>query len=291
MERRKAVWYSLIRYSHDELTGEVINVGLILHVVERAETRYFLLNENSPKLRYIIGNKSGLNLYKSYKDVLGYYLDENKELSGAVGNVIIGSCFEEGFLQKLFNHYGNKKLSLTEPNFAYTEDINMLYESLFKLYIGEQYFNSEPNTISAKKYAKEIFKKKNLIGTKIRTDYELNPIRNLNDVKIKVDFSFKNGVWNYMEALPILSGPAQNSEWFAKMQLMLNSLEEKDSKIHLLYKSSDLSNNGSVLNIIAYLTENNQRVNKVDFDEKNQITQLCNYIEKEAEDIEDYIAS
>ena len=30
---RKPVWYSIIRYSPDDIKGEIINVGLIMHIL------------------------------------------------------------------------------------------------------------------------------------------------------------------------------------------------------------------------------------------------------------------
>lgn len=292
MERRKAVWYSIIRYSPNELNAEIINVGLILHSTEdKARVKLLMLDENSNKLRAVIGNKVGLNTYKTYKEALEYYLMKSKDdLSGTVGAVTIASYYDPDFLNTLRKYYENRKLQFTEPNFAFTENVDMLFESLFTTYIGAQYLQKEATTMTAKKIMKDLFEQKNLLGRKVKSDILFNPIETLEDLQLKIDFSFKNGVWNYLQTVPSLSRPAQNSEWFAKTKLLIDNLEEENSKIHILYRHSDFSKNEGLDTIVNYLV-NHKKISKINIDDNKNVTELCEYIEKEAEEIEEYRAS
>lgn len=286
MERKTPVWYSIIKYSPDELKGEIINVGLVLHSIgDEKKTKYFILEENSSKIKSIASSKSEFNTYKSYKDVLEYYLSQSKEnLVGQVGGISIASYYDDNYLKYLCEYNKDKKMKLSEPIFALTKDVDMLFNSIFKRYIGEKYISSNISTMTAKTYIKNIFKEKELLGTKVQSDITIYPVAKLKNVKFNVDFSFKNGVYNYIQAIPNLNSPSKSSEWFAKMELMLNGLKDKDVKIHFIYKSSDFINNRDAHDIINYFADNN-KVNKLDIDIDNEIVKLCNYIKTEAEDL------
>lgn len=290
MEKRKAIWYSIIRYSPNNISGEIVNVGLVLHGVDDGGMlKYFILDENSYKLRSISNNSIETNIYKSYKDVLEYYLSKcNEDLSGVVGDIAISSCYEQQFLDKLYEYYIKEKLTLTKPNFAFTENADMLFDSLLKIYIGERYLKNEPKTITAKNHIKELFEERNLLGRKIKTDLEFKPIAGLDNLRVRVDFGFKNGVWNYMEAIPSLNAPSEISEWFAKTRFTIETLKSRDetSKIHLVYRLSDFRDD--ITSMFDYLTEGNQEVNRLNIEESKKLNELCDYIEKEAECIDEY---
>lgn len=293
MENRKAIWYSIVRYSPNDISGEIVNVGLIMHNVDGDDNlKYFILDENSYKLRSISNTNVDINTYKSYREMLEYYLNKcNNDLAGMVGAFSIGSSYEPEFLDKIYNYYLNTKLTITKPNFAFTDNVNMLFNSLFRTYVGEQYLMDEPKTVNAKKYIKEIFEERKLIGRKIKADLEFIPIEGLDDLKVKVDFGFKNGVWNYMQAIPALRAPSEISEWFAKTKFTIETLRSKDetSRVHLMYKVSDVKEN--VTSMIDYLVEENQEVDRLNVEDNSIINDFCNYIEDNAEDMEEFIAS
>lgn len=100
---RQACWYSIVRYSPDELSGEVVNVGVIVHsVIHENILNYFLLEETSPKVRPLIRTKSDESTYKSFRDILDYYLKEClNTLDGSVGTLNISSPHSSNFLMEL----------------------------------------------------------------------------------------------------------------------------------------------------------------------------------------------
>jgi hypothetical protein len=284
MESKRNVWYSIIRYSPDEIKGEVINVGLVLHDKEGLQTKYYLLEENSAKLKSMISNKSGRDIYKSYKDVFEYYLEKNKDsLVGDVGKVTIGSCYSEEFLGSIYEHYKNKNLFFTKPNFAKTKNIDNFFKGLLETYVGEEFIKKEHATVTAKKHLKKVFEEMNLLGTKVKANLTINPIKELEDYKVKVDFSFKNGVWNYIQTIPSPSDQTKNIEWFSKIKLMSEYLDKENSKIHLIYKESDIEENQSAYNLINFLANSKSNICKLDIDKKEEVFKLCNYIEEQGE--------
>ncbi|MGX2958069.1 hypothetical protein JNUCC23_02100 [Peribacillus sp. JNUCC 23] len=293
MEGRKECWYSVVRYCADELAGEVINVGVLMHMLgESVNTKYLLLEEHSPKVKAIAETQVNLNIYKSFKDSLEYYLTKSVDnIFGEVGEISVGSPLEENFLEKLFDHYKNKKLCLTRPMYSLSSDPDSLFNKIFETYIGKKYLITEHKQASVKRYLKEVFEERKLLDKKVKHDFTLTPIKDLNNIKINIDFGYKNGVWNYMQAIPNLSGPAKNTEWFAKTKFMFENLD-KDAKVHLMYRSSDITNDSEFYNLVNYFSNmDNNRIFKLDLDDKAKVSELCNVIERDAHNIDELMIS
>lgn len=294
MEERKECWYSIVRYCADDLAGEVVNVGVVMHSFNQAiETKYLILDENSPKIKAIANSNIDVALYKSYKDKLEYYLKESiHDLLGSVGEIGIGSPVAEDFLEKLFEYYKNQKLTLTRPSFSLTADYEKLFNKIFETYIGSKYLQVNDKHVSVKKYVKEVFEEHDLLGKKVMYDFPISPIKDLEDLlKINVDFGYKNGVWNYLQAVPQFSGPSKNTEWFAKMKLMFENIED-DAKMHLLFKSSEILDHREFNEVLAYLTKmDKDRIVQLDLDEESKVIELCRTIESDAHDIEEILIS
>ncbi len=293
MESRKECWYSVVRYSANELAGEVINVGVLLHTIgDKVNTKFLLLEEHSPKIKAVSKSQVDLNIYKSFKDSLEYYLSKSVDnILGEVGEVAIGTPLVDDFLEKLFDHYKEKKLSLTRPTFSLSSDPETLFSRLFETYIGEKYLQSDHKQVSVKKYLKELFEERKLLNKKVAHDFTLTPIKDLDNIKINIDFGYKNGVWNYMQTIPNLSGPAKNTEWFAKTKFMFDNLD-KDAKVHLMYRSSDFTDEKDFFNVINYFSGlDSTRIFKLDLDDKFKVSELCNVIERDAHNIDELLIS
>lgn len=281
---RSKVSYSIVRYSPNDIKGEIINVGALLYNFNKNQAKCYLLDENSQKLKAILENKTELDEYKSYKDFLEFYLKKSKDdLSGIVGKIAIASYYDEAFLEKIYNYCKNSKLYLSKPNIAYTKDVNMLFKSILNIYVSEKDKNKEIITMTSKKYMRKIFQDTKLLGEKVEADKIIKPIEDLTDLQIKIDFTFKNGVWNYMQAISNSNTINKNSEWFAKIQLLLDAIKGKGAKIHLLYKNSDFKEDKSSYNLIKYLNTNRDNVTSLDIDKKDNVDKLCNYIQEEGE--------
>lgn len=285
MEDKRKIKYSIIRYTPDELRGETLNVGVILHDYKNIETKFNLLDENSAKLKALIESKVELSTYKSYKDVLEYYLSNiNNNLSGTIGEKTIASFYSEEFLEELSVYYKNKKLFLSEPAFAKTKDINSFFESIFSRYVRKNTFHKNISTITAKEHLKKRFEETNLIGKKIKTDYKISPIRNLCDYKVKVDFTFKNGVWNYIQTIP--KNANTNMDWYSRLQVMSQNLDAKETKILLAYSKSNLEEDETTRALITYLINEHENIEKVDTDNSLDVDSLCNYINNVGEEFD-----
>ncbi|MEK4189963.1 DUF3037 domain-containing protein [Paenibacillus sp. FSL L8-0494] len=286
---RQACWYSIVRYSPDELSGEIINVGVIVHsAVGDNILHYFLLDESSPKVRSIISSKAEELTYKSFKEILDYYLKESpKSLDGSVGGLEIGSPHSTNYLLELRKFFKNKKMNLSEPTFSLSSDISGLFKALFNSYVGEKYYPIGDKEQNIKSIVRKIFEDNHFMNTKVKQDIGLYPIPEL-PVKINVDFGFKNGVWNYMQVTPDIKNASKNTEWFTKTQFLIENVKD-DAKVYLMYRKSSLhGEKNETMNIINYFNDKD-RVFGVDLDDQSRMKNLCHKIEREAHLIEEVI--
>lgn len=292
MEKSKRrISYSIIRYSPDDLKGEIINVGLLLHDYLDKKVKFFMLDEKSTKLRAILDDKDELNLYKTSRDILEFYLEKSKDdISGLVGNFYIASYYDEDFMMKMYEFYQNEKIRFSKPNIAYTKNEKMLFDTILKRYVGEKNVILEKTTtMTAKKYMKKIFTDNENLTKRIKLDYTIKPIKELDDLEVKIDFTFKNGVWNYMQTIPKITSNNKNTEWFSKIQLILESDSKINSKVHLIYKNSDFVEDESTSNLLKYLKVKYTNLDVHDIDKQDDINSLCDYIENEGEIFQDVI--
>lgn len=286
-QSKKKIVYSIIRFSPDQLKEEIINVGLVFHNIQDKKVKCYMIDEKSPKLRSITENETERILYKTYKEMLEYYIkNSKKDISGVVGDVYIASYYEEDYINKLYDYYREEKLVLSEPNIGYTKNEDKLFETILNRYVGKSNVEVDKiNTMTAKKYIKGIFNSNENLRKRIENDKIINPIKELSDLEVKIDFSFKNLKWNYMQVIPKINKNNKNEDWFSKVQLLLDSNTE-DSQIHLLYKMSDLINDEGTLNLLNYLRNRYNSIEIHDLDKDGEVKSLCERIELEGEIIE-----
>lgn len=291
MESRKASWYSIVRYYSSDLTGEIVNVGIILHSVsDKITTRYLLIDEQSAKIKAITNSHVDVNVYKSYKDTIEYYLKEScKNTFGDVGDLQISSTLDDRFLLRLYEFYSDKKLFLTKPKFSMATNLDALFNNLFESYVGKKYLLTDHKSVGVKKYMRQVFREKQLLDKKVAHDFSITPIEGLDNIKINIDFGYKNGVWNFLQVIPSMTGPTKNTEWFAKTKFMFENLD-KETKVHLLYRSSEMDNKKEFMNMYSYLSHLKESVLRLDLDNSEKVEQLCTIIEKDAhENVEELL--
>lgn len=287
-QSRRKLSYSIIRYSPDEIKGEIINVGLLLHNYEDKSIRYFLLDEKSSKVKSLAENEVELDLYKTTREVIEYYLKNNvKDMSGIVGEKYITSCHNEKFLNDMYEYYKGKIITFSEPNIAYTKNEEKLFDTILKKYVGASNVNLEKTTtMNAKRYMKQIFSENQSLSKRIKSDVVIYPIKELKDLEVKIDFTFKSEKVNYMQAIPKITKSNKNSDWFSKIQLLLDTDIEKVAQIHLLYKNSDFVSDRATYNLLKYLKNKYENIDIHDIDKENEVNILCDYIEKKGQILE-----
>jgi hypothetical protein len=289
MGERKRCWYSIVRYQINELTGETINIGVILHSLDGDEPciHSHILDENNLKLKAISSAIVEINEYKSIKDALNYYLKQCAEnMLGEVGMIKYASPYDEKFVIELQQNFKHKKLFLSEPTFGFSANPLDLFLKVFETYIGKKYMPETTKQIGLKRYLKNKFEEHQLLDVKIKQDFIIKA-KEYDGLKIHVDFCYKNGVWNYIQTVPYLPSDSRYTEWFAKTKFLFENLPD-DSKIHLMYKASDIQKNHEMNSVIKIFSKmDTTRINQINIDDENKVIDFCNMIEREAHNLDE----
>jgi hypothetical protein len=284
---RKAYWYSVVQYCPNEVRGEKINIGLMLHSPEEGALYHSMLDDNSQKIKGLLIEEVAAKTFKVQKDIFDFYLKKIYEEP----SLFDPDVHKQDFLIKVQEHLP-VQFSFSEPTFSLTREPNQLFESLTKTYIGEMIVSKEIITEldisrNAKQYTKNVFTQRQWLGTKIKTNVKIHPIKDLNHMNFNVDFIFKNGIWNLIQAVPSNSTPEKMTEWFSKTNTMLGSYQN-DSGCYLVYDRFDQMNQDRTIeHMVEYLKKNDPRVTPAAID-SDSFSKLCMKVDSEAKDLTEY---
>ncbi|MBW7651549.1 DUF3037 domain-containing protein [Anoxybacillus sp. ST4] len=281
MDRQKN-WYSVIQYVPNQIRGEVINVGLMLHAPEIGKLRYTLLDITNIKLRCLLANDVLLDTYRVQKDYIEYML---KTLPSN-GTLFDSGKYTNAFLEELNNKLPNE-FRLSEPTFSKTNNPDQLFQSLLENYIGKEFLSCDEKIshINTKNYIKKYFDELNLIGTKVKQNARFKPIKDINSIHFIIDFVYKNGVINLLQVAP--SNRERLNDWFTKLITILGSYQQ-EAGIYLFYNQEDLNNRDQTLfDMLRYLESKDERVKKLEIHSK-EFKELGTKIEKEGKYIEEF---
>ncbi len=287
MERKTIVKYSIVRYIPNYIANEVINVGVIFHLIDHQtpSLKFYLLEENSAKIKSLVYNKVGIREYKSYREYLTYYLNQVTEnMLGYVGEISYGSIFDESFLESVKEQVKTETFYLTGVETALTHNVDQLFKTIYNTYIGIQYYPDATEKMAIKQYVHNVFESKNFINKKVLYNYDYYPIKDLVNLKFRVDFKFNDSIDNYLMSTPNTTNSTTLNEWFAKTKLMFDSIEN-DSEFYLLYNNEILNHSDTAMRYLRYLTTERNNVKQLNVDEGAVLEDLCTKIDTTAQDV------
>lgn len=265
-----------------ELRGEVLNVGLMLHDPDSGDVKYQILDSMNEKLKSILANEVLQETYKVQRE----YIDYSLKTVPVEETLLDPYAHTNDFLIEIAKIMPNG-FSLSEPTFSKTNNKERLFKSLLETYIGEEFLDERDTSVqvNAKKIMKQYFNNRNLLGTKVKLNAKFSPIKNINNVQFTIDFIYKNGVINFLQTAPSNKTELQN--WFAKLNTLLEYYKE-DSKLYLFYDQKDSTHQDATLHdMINFLKNKDSRVDVLEVN-SNEFINLCNKIEKEGKDIEEF---
>lgn len=271
---RQKAKYTIVRYMPDVFTGEVINIGLILQT-EDGKLMYKFIDKENNKLKAFSKNYS--ILFNSIKNKIEYYLANTEGLFGEVGAVSISSPANSEFLDEIIEYFNDENIRFIKPRGIISRDFENSFNNLFYKYIGE-IFTKIINENTKTKVSK-IFEERNYIGTKIKENYKIKPISDIQEVSMKIDFVYKNGVWNYLQVVPDLKNNKQKLDFLAEIKLLYSTIHN-DDKIRFIYDGTD----SETIKIISYLQNQGSNVEKINLLDENEIGILLEDIENHAND-------
>lgn len=283
MERREN-WYSVIQYCPNKLRGEIVNVGLLMHDVKKGKLKYKILEESNLKLKSIIPDEVSNVVYRTSRDVVDFLLENLPEND----TILESGVYNHSFLPDIVKDFPENFI-LSKPSYSMTRDPDMLFEKLFINYIGKEFLDTTAgvNEVSTKEYISDYFKTHHLLGTKIKTNARINPIKNISNMHYIIDFVYKNGQINLMQSVP--SNQARLNDWFSKMHTISKSYDN-EGEIYLIYKGDEEQHNDDTLiDMFSYLKKEDGRVKTIEVD-STEFIDLGNKIKDEGRYVEEFEA-
>lgn len=165
-QQRKAYWYTVIQYCPDTIRGEKMNVGVFLHCPEEGSLYHSLLDEGNAKLRYFLQTDVNIRTFRIHRDLIDFSL---KKLLSSENRLVGPNHYDRKFLFDLPNEFPTE-FFFSEPTFALTRNVDILFESLQKTYLGDVFsknlLGQEPSVDheyirSVKVYTRDRFSLKN----------------------------------------------------------------------------------------------------------------------------------
>jgi hypothetical protein len=185
--------YQLVRYIHDRLTGEFVNIGV---VVFQPETR-FLKSQ-------FLGRFGRISQF--FNDVNGYYLltslknfekqidiisNRNSELFYNYGNI---NEITEAILPK-----DDSALECSEIFYGIDLNYDSALTDIFERFVNKYYPESETDTHDDKYVWKNVYKKY-FDRLEITKKLKSHSVQTAHDI-IQFDKAWKNGIWHCYQAL------------------------------------------------------------------------------------------
>lgn len=273
--------FSIIRFSPDVYSGEIINIGLILHL-EDGKLIYRLIEKDNPKIKTL--DYSDQLFYQTFKNKIEYYLSNSEGLVGEVGEVSIASPQNRDFIKIIKNYFSSNNIFFTKPKPLISKNSNESFTNIYIRYMG--HFHEKTIEVNLKNEVSKLFEEKRYLGTKVKKNHSIQPIKDLQDLTMKIDFIYKNGVWNYLQVVPNLKNNKNRLDFIAEVQLLFKSINETD-KVKFIYNGDD----AETKKMIKFLINERKNIERVDLEKKENIDALLLDIEKNAKDnIDDLLA-
>lgn len=282
MERKQS-WYSVIQYIPNTLRGERINVGVILHQPTTGKVLYKLIEHNNPKIRGLLNNGVLIASYKLSKELIDYTLEDLP----SVDSLLIKGVYNDNFLSDFSKHLP-EGFVLSEPSYAMSAKTNALFNQLLINYIGKEFVTSEekPSESTIKKNLETFFERKKLLGTKIKPNVKMSPIKDIGSMQYTIDFVYKNGVINLIQTVPQHTNALNN--WFSRVNTF-SSNYDSNAGIYLIYEESTINEDNTVVDMFNFLKGNDERIRTIDI-ASNELVTLTRNIEVDGKDIIEFEA-
>lgn len=263
--------YSIIRFMPDVYNGEILNVGILGHD-ENGKVHFKLISEESNKIKSF-----GTNIKKNYrfiKEKIEYYLTNTTGTVGYVGNISIATPVKEDFIEKIIDYFTDNYISFSKPRWIKSININNIFNSLYFRYTGD--IIDKKIEVNTKSQVSDIFKQRNLLGIKVKKDYK-KPLKDFEDITLKIDFIYKNGVWNYIQVVPKLDSNQKKVDFIGEIKLLFENIDSND-KVKFVYEDESKAELIEILNHI----KSKNIIEKIDFNNKNKVDNLLNDINDNA---------
>lgn len=283
MADRKKYQYAVITYLPNKIRNERVNIGVVLSDVAGSDAMIKIIAEhNNSKLRGLIQNKYEQKLYDSSVSYLQYCVDKinNNDLTFSNDSEPIKSIFNLEQTDRF-----PEGLILSKIRTITTANVEMLYSKIIDTYVGNEFFDvAKDKVIDLKMTILNEFNAKNLINTKVKHSFPIQPDKNV-DWKINVDFAFsQKKQLNILQTVPTTESALDT--WYPKIKTFTSDFGDESDIIYILSDLSQPINDDDKVAQMINSIGNNNRVKSIDVSQKsNSISNLTSTINQRADSI------
>jgi Protein of unknown function (DUF3037) len=241
----KKYQFQIVRYIHDRITGEFVNVGIVIYMPETRFLKSKFINKFS-RLSHFFVDLNGHSLLNALKHF-------DKEIS-VISNRISSNDIFESFssIEEVTNSILTKDDSALEccsMNMGIDINGQAAMDDLFERLINKYNHETDKDFHNDKYVWRKIYKKhfdENGITGKLKehivhTDHDV----------IQFDKAWKNGVWNCYQTLSFdLKKTDSIKNKVYKWSGILSELENSNEKLHLYFLTVSPSRNRTIKKFI-----------------------------------------
>ncbi len=259
----KSYQYQIIRYIHDHVTGEFVNVGLVCYEPDSSYLRCKVINRIGRISNFFLEVKGHyiIALLRQLESQINLISKDTKENNNNFKSLDIITA---SVLPK-----DDSAIICTEVKKAIDIDFDKAFEDLYyrfvEKYIEEPETNPHNDNYAWKNYYKRYFEKYGLIQ-----NFKKHSVKTLTD-EINFDKSWKNGVWNCYQSLSLdLSKTESIKNKVYRWSGILRQLETTVEPMHLYFLTVAPKNNLGLTNFIKEaLTLKNKQIEVTLVEEKD----------------------
>lgn len=241
----KKYQYQIIRYIHDRITGEFVNVGLILFLPDTNFLHSKFVNKFS-RISNFFNEINGYSLLSSLKQF-------EKEVEIISKRIDSNDLFEKFIsLNEITNSIlikDDSAIDCSEVKFGIDIDGKIAIDDLFERLV-DRYNQDYDKDSHDDKFIWRTFYKKHFDKKGITSKLKEHTVQTNND-KIHFDKAWKNGIWNCFQAISFdLKRTDSIKNKVYKWSGILKELENSKENVHLYFLTESLPNKRSLHNFI-----------------------------------------
>ena len=274
----KKYQFQIVRYIHDRITGEFVNVGIVIYMPESRFLESRFVNKFS-RLSHFFVDINGHSLLNALKHF-------DKEIN-IVAKRLSGNDLFEGFssIEEITNSILTKDDSALECSSMNTGiDLSgqAALDDLFERLIDKYNHDAEKDSHDDKYVWRKVYKK-HFDDNGITSKLKEHTVHTNHDV-IQFDKAWKNGVWNCYQTLSFdLKRTDSIKNKVYKWSGILSELENSNEKLHLYFLTVSPSRNRTIKKFIEDTLNRQSKIIQVSIVTEKQAESFAVSVKKEIE--------
>lgn len=253
----KKFQYQVVRYRHDRVTGEFVNVGIIVYEPASGFVDSQFISKYS-RITQFFENVDGNYLIKILKQFKKEFEYHSVSYKGLFSNTYKSINDISGMILPKDDF----SLFCSEVFTAIDLDLKIAMSDLFER-IVDRYINETDKMVKDDKYVWKNIYKKYFDAYSITDKLTSHIVKTAND-RIEFDKTWKNGVWNCFETVSFdLKKDEAIKNKIYRWSGVLNELENANEELHLYFLTALPSNKDTQLTKFIKETFNDEKYKSI----------------------------